>query len=237
MPEYPASLAEAMAILQTRLPKVYKSKTANTGSYSYKYADLEDCEIELLPLMGELGLSFLGKPSHFGDKPSFKYTLLHISGEREDDEMLIPQPRTPQDAGSWITYCRRYCLCAVTGLVTDEDDDGQIAARAQAKQERAERAKATPAQSRTADPERARRAMMAEFTRTGFNAPDKHDEMLERVGKVIGRTVTSRNDLTADEVVKVTAALKRLPDAKPAADVDGWPDTAQPADSGDRDGA
>jgi hypothetical protein len=60
------------------------------------------------------------------------YALLHESGEGRSGEYLLPDPTRarPQDIGSAITYARRYSFCAVTGLVTEEDDDGNLAQQA-----------------------------------------------------------------------------------------------------------
>jgi hypothetical protein len=58
------------------------------------------------------------------------YAVLHESGEERSGEYPLPDPTSarPQDIGSAITYARRYSFCAVTGLVTEEDDDGNLAA-------------------------------------------------------------------------------------------------------------
>src|SRR5258707_13882838 len=71
--ETPATLAAALAVLQTRLPHIGKDETGKvegvskaTGkpfSYNYKYADLAGISAGLLPLLGEVGLSFSAKPT------------------------------------------------------------------------------------------------------------------------------------------------------------------------------
>lgn len=125
------NLAEALAKLQTRLPKIDKANTAKVetqkGRYSYTYADLADITRELMPILGELGLSFTAKPTLNGDRFVLAYRLLHVSGESEDGQYPLPTGGTPQAAGSAITYARRYCLCAVTGVAPDDDDDGAAA--------------------------------------------------------------------------------------------------------------
>jgi hypothetical protein len=156
MTEYPASLAEAMAVLQTRLPDVNKSKTAKIekktgGHYSYKYADLAAVAAAILPLLGEVGLSFLAKPTiNASGKFVLVYKLLHVSKDEEIGEYPLPQNGSPQEIGSAITYARRYTLCAVTGVVPDEDDDG--AAAEEAHKERESWENATPAIGRGQQP-------------------------------------------------------------------------------------
>lgn len=127
-------LAQALAKLQTRLPEIRKDQTANTGSYSYSYADLAQITRVLMPILGELGLSFTAKPTTTADgRFVLAYKLLHVSGESEAGEYPLPTSGGPQAIGGAITYARRYCLCAVTGVAPEEDDDG---AAAQAEDER-----------------------------------------------------------------------------------------------------
>ncbi len=57
-------------------------------------------------------------------------------------ETLLPVPKlTPQDAGSAMTYCRRYALAALFAIVADADEDGE---QAQAPYRQPEAQKAKP---------------------------------------------------------------------------------------------
>jgi hypothetical protein len=132
------SLNEALAKFQAALPRVGKGEQADVPGkdgkrgYSYKYADLADISRAVLPLLGQFGLAFTAKPTVLESGAfALHYKLTHSSGEVDEGYYLLPSPeRTgPQQVGSAITYARRYCLCAVTGIHPDgEDDDG---ARAQ----------------------------------------------------------------------------------------------------------
>jgi hypothetical protein len=130
----PGSLFEALAALQTRLPKIGKGETAKVPGkdgkqgYTYKYADLADVSAEVLPLMGALGLSFTSRPTLIDGQFVLAYSLMHVAGEREDGMYPLPSGGSPQQIGSAITYARRYCLCAVTGVAPDSDDDDAAAA-------------------------------------------------------------------------------------------------------------
>lgn len=123
------SLASALAELQTKLPEISKSKRADVrsdkGNYSYTYADLADVTKAVMPVMGPLGLSFTSRPTLTADgRFVLAYSLLHASGDAQSGEYPLPSAGSPQAIGSAITYARRYALCAVTGAVADEDDDG-----------------------------------------------------------------------------------------------------------------
>jgi hypothetical protein len=128
VPEKPATLASALAELQTKLPHVAKGETANAGTYSYSYAGLGRVSKDLLPVMGALGLSFSCKPTINADgKFVLAYKLRHAGGEEDAGEWPLPNG-SPQQIGSALTYGRRYTLLAITGLAPDEDDDDGKAA-------------------------------------------------------------------------------------------------------------
>jgi len=60
--------------------------------------------------------------------------IVHVSGEWLEDggvPLLCENKANPQKMGSAITYARRYGLCAMLGIVGEEDDDGQRATPAQ----------------------------------------------------------------------------------------------------------
>jgi hypothetical protein len=127
--EKPATLAAALAELQTKLPHVTKGEKANAGSYEYSYAGLGRVSKDLLPVMGALGLSFSCKPTINADgKFVLAYKLRHAGGEEDAGEWPLPSG-SPQQIGSALTYGRRYTLLAITGLAPDgDDDDGKAAA-------------------------------------------------------------------------------------------------------------
>lgn len=122
------NLATALAAFQSSLPTVAKNATGQVGqNRNYKYADLADISAAAYPRLAEHGLSFISKPTiNAAGTFVLAYSLLHESGEREDGEFPLPEG-TMQQLGSAVTYSRRYSLCAVTGIVPDEDDDGQSA--------------------------------------------------------------------------------------------------------------
>lgn len=139
------NLAGALAEVQAKLPHVTKGKKADTGKYTYTYADLSDIAQAIHPLLGQVGLAWVTKPTLNADGAFvLAYSLRHTSGEHESGEYPLPDPTKtpPQSVGSAITYGRRYCLCAVTGVVADEDDDG--AAAQNTKASRAKKAERGP---------------------------------------------------------------------------------------------
>lgn len=135
MPDTPA-LAAALVAFQAEMPTVHKGKTASVptksgGSYSYTYADLADVVEAATPLLTSHGLAFTARPrrTEQGDY-ELVGVLTHASGEEKEGALPL-HGRTAQEIGSSITYGRRYLLGCMTGIVTDDDDDGQTAQPAQ----------------------------------------------------------------------------------------------------------
>ena len=208
-PIAPASqINAALSELQTQLPYIAKDNTANVptktgGSYKYKYADLAQISREVLPLLGKLGLAFTSRPTFHDGRLFLVYELRHISGEEIAGMYPLPNG-TPQEIGSAITYARRYCLCAVTGVAPDDDEDAQIAERAARRRERR-----TVEQERGDGPgvtgEQTRR-MQVLFREAGISA---RDGKLSFAQSVVKRELRSATELTEAEAARVIETLER----------------------------
>ena len=72
------------------------------------------------------GISAVQTVSNDGGSVGVTTTLLHSSGEwmAETIWSALPDRATVQQLGSSITYLRKYSLAAITGIVGEEDDDG-----------------------------------------------------------------------------------------------------------------
>lgn len=145
-----AALAAALAAFQGEMPHVGKGNSANAGTYSYSYADLADITKSLMPVLAKHGLSFSAKPTLNEDgKFVLEYTLRHAGGGRDVGQYPLPTTGTPQQIGSAISYARRYCFSAVTGVAPDEDDDGRAAADVPTDYARPARQRSQPAPAPT----------------------------------------------------------------------------------------
>jgi hypothetical protein len=116
-------LNKALAAVQAELPHVTKGEKANTGTYTYEYADLTAVSAAVLPLLGKHGLAFTAWPTLDDGQFVLAYTLTHSSGEERTGTYPLPDKGTPQQLGGHITYARRYALCAVTGVAPGGDDN------------------------------------------------------------------------------------------------------------------
>lgn len=126
------SLAAALVAFQSEMPVVPKNSTANipgkegrTG-YSYSYADLPDVSAAATPVLTRHGLAFVALPGFENGNPVLRAQLIHALGETITAGLPL-HGRTAQEIGSSLTYGRRYLLGCMTGVVTDEDNDGSLA--------------------------------------------------------------------------------------------------------------
>lgn len=215
-PEMPKTYAEAMSALQARLPSVKKAKTAKVemkggGTYTYKYANLSNISEQVLPLLAELGLSWVTMP-RLNEAGNFVlyYRMRHVHEDGDEGEWPIQSAGTMQSIGSAITYARRYALCAVTGLAPEDDDDDA----ARASQQESEQTKTGGRTQCRAAPSADGRISPAQQKKLGemFTALSTTDKArrLAVAGKLVGRAVSSATELTADEAKTLINALAPL---------------------------
>lgn len=122
-----AALAELTTIERGRKAKI---ETKGGGSYSYAYADIGDVISETRPVLAANGIVALTPICGSEKGLACQVTLIHTSGEeRVFDPLPFVASNDPQQAGSAITYFRRYALLAALGMATS-DDDGAAAKEA-----------------------------------------------------------------------------------------------------------
>jgi len=197
-------IAKALAALQAEMPVVPKGQKATVptksgGNYTYTYANLADVTEVAYPLLSKHGLSFTCAPQVSENGAAFiGGMLLHVSGESLSASLPL-FGRTAQEIGSALTYARRYLLGCLTGLVTDDDDDGSLAEKA--------RRTEVPMSDKT------RRQMFALFARKGI----AEDAQLEGINRITQGGYESRGEVTEQDAQRVIEVLKQRPDAEPQA--------------------
>ena len=141
MSDQPDSLAAALILLQSRLPRITKDdvaevETKSGGKYRYSYANLASIHDAIFPLLADCHLCWICAPMLNADGQFvLRYQLRHATDEKNmiSGDYPLPTSGTPQAIGSAITYARRYTLTAVLGIAPAEDDDDAQAAEAAAK--------------------------------------------------------------------------------------------------------
>jgi hypothetical protein len=123
-----SGIASALVAALADLSVVETGRTANAGSYSYKYADIGDVVKLTRPKLAEHGLVALTPVRAHEGGLACDVVLLHTSGERLDfGPFPFPHGRDAQATGSMVTYHRRYALIAALGMAAGDDDDGASA--------------------------------------------------------------------------------------------------------------
>lgn len=130
------TLTEALTAFQADLPRV--ELDATNPHFKSKYASLGSVTKAVLPKLAEHGFAF--SVGSFVDNGLLVVDahLLHESGESRSLQFPIADTN-PQKIGSALSYARRYALSALTGVVADEDDDGNAASQKTVGEQRAER--------------------------------------------------------------------------------------------------
>ena len=203
------ALYRALAAAQAEMPTVAKSKTAKVptkagGSYSYSYADLADVMTAVAPVLSKHGLAVTTTTARLENVGwIIEGRLTHEAGAYISARLPASFTGGPQQVGSELTYARRYLLGMLTGVVTDDDDDGQAAQHAPQRQApQAVISKPAPPRVTPMD------GMVAAMTEAGVET----DQMLDYARAVTGRDdLTSAADLTEDEIRAVTrSAILRV---------------------------
>jgi hypothetical protein len=223
------ALNAALAKVQAHLPKLERDRdvtvpTKSGEPYSYSYATLANLSEVVLPLLAEQGLAFTAFPGSGSDgKFRLIYSLLHESGEERSGEFPLSGDGGIQQLGGRITYARRYCLAAVTGIAADEDDESHLADTGPGTAQRAQRqgsakepAAATARRStppplpgeQAQSPEGLIRAQLTRiqtvFTSIGWT---DRDDRLRAASTIVGRPLGSANELTKQEAHVLIEAL------------------------------
>lgn len=124
-------LAAALVKAQAAFPNIDMDGTGQVGqNRNYKYATLAHIIKTVTPVLTANGLSVVQtcEPAASGAL-RVTTTLLHSSGQFLEGTLEMPAGTTAQQAGSAMTYARRYSLAAILGVAADEDDDGAQASR------------------------------------------------------------------------------------------------------------
>jgi len=123
---------QAMTRLQPKLPTINKRGRIqlNKGSV-IKYARYDDIHKAVMPLLNGEGFAVSFDTEDAGAKTKVTCTLSHSAGHAEKSSITLPSMDTSgakgqvQQAGSVVSYGKRYTLCQILNILTeDQDDDG-----------------------------------------------------------------------------------------------------------------
>ena len=116
-------LAAALSKFQAEV----ENPTKDSQGYKYKYADLANILNAIKVPLGNNKLSVCQMLGSSAQGVSVTTILMHESGEYIESELSLPQETSdnmsaPQQAGTTITYARRYALAACLGIAQEDPD-------------------------------------------------------------------------------------------------------------------
>lgn len=119
------NLFSALIRARTDIETLVKDK----AGYGYTYATLDNVINMLKGVLPKHDLGYVQFPETVDGKDGVTTLVIHKSGEYmsaryEMDATPIKGTNLTQQKGASITYCRRYALCSVFGIPTEEDTDG-----------------------------------------------------------------------------------------------------------------
>ena len=110
----------------------------NKGEVLYKFADLPQIMEKVDPILHAHGMTYSWDVSDASDnRLTVTCTLHHVSGHKRSSTFLSKPSGTSmmsanQISGAGITFGKRYSLCGVLGITTDEDTDAVEQAKPEA---------------------------------------------------------------------------------------------------------
>lgn len=124
-----ANLFSALIRARTEIETVVKDK----AGYGYNYATLDNVINMLKSVLPSYDLGFAQFPETIDGKDGVTTIVMHKSGEYmsaryEMEATEMKGTNLTQQKGASITYTRRYALCSVFGIPTEEDTDGTTTA-------------------------------------------------------------------------------------------------------------
>lgn len=186
------------------LREVIVDETADTGSYSYRYASLAQIMKAVREVLGRHGFAISQEVYTDGDEVFVVTKLIHVGGAVfETRPMSMRFKPDPQHLGSLVTYMRRYQLVGVLGLAV-EDDDGKLASQGAATRQPSRRSRAGKQQ---VSAEQAARVTEL-FAALDMAGEDRRGDRLAVIGDILGREIASTKDLTTADADRLIPALR-----------------------------
>ena len=145
-----ANLYTDLIEVQKAIPTIAKTSKAVYGNY----ANFDDIIKIVRPLLNEHNFVLVQKTQ---TQQGEQFTsigivteLIHVSGEKvTSDPFIVPLQSEKgkslaQTAGSILTYAKRYSLCALLGIATGDDTDGNYGMNQQQQSNNYQNAQLTP---------------------------------------------------------------------------------------------
>jgi len=118
-------LAAALCKVQATLKNAVKG--AENPHFRSTYSDLADCWDTCRKPLTDNGFSIVQTPFFRDGLVGADTMLLHNSGQYIQCTFSVPIDRAnAQGVGSGLTYVRRYSLCSIVGIASEDDDANAV---------------------------------------------------------------------------------------------------------------
>lgn len=98
--------------------------------FKTKYCSLDAIYVACRMPLAKNGITLSHSVENIDGKSVLVTSLNHVSGETISNKIpIFVEQQTSQGFASALTYSRRYAICSLLGLPTDEDDDGEQATK------------------------------------------------------------------------------------------------------------
>ena len=215
-------LFKALIKAQSEFPEVKKTRRVKFNNVHYNYADLDDLVNAARPVLAKNNLGFLHRVNTNESGATFvECHLLHQSGQSIKCAVRVDLPKDPKQAGSLITYFKRYSLEAMLGITTNEDDDGSVASQNVSRE--------TPKAQSALITEPQRKRLFAivkeKGVGEGLDAKEQNEVIYDLIKNVLKKhNVKSSKEITKASYNKLVAAIQASAEMYAAAQNDGMAD-------------
>ncbi len=130
------TLLKSLTMAQSQYPTLPKDKKG----YGYNYTDLDTVITTIKPIFEKNKLGFIQSLTTLENgKNGITTRIFSVEGEWIEDTIALPdvamaKTNAAQNLGASITYMRRYALCSMLGISSDEDVDATTTTETQSKQ-------------------------------------------------------------------------------------------------------
>lgn len=199
------TLLESLVNAQAEFVTLPKDK----NGYNYKYTDLDTVISTVKPVLAKYKLGFTQSLTTLENgKWAITTRIFSSSGEWIEDTTAMPgvslaKGNAAQNLGAAITYMKRYTLCAMLGISSDEDPDGNVddnadyKNRAPAPKKEAPKLAFTPKGGETTEAERKEMKALLSNKKEGKDLFTKEEAIAYS---------NMRKDKTAQEVIAIIKA-------------------------------
>ncbi len=113
------SIYKQLAAFQAGCPPIPLDASVSFNKTQFKYATLGKILSTIRPTLTKHNLGI----QHIINNGTLICIVFNESGAKISSEISIPECKTAQVLGSWITYLKRYTTTSILGIVAEDDMD------------------------------------------------------------------------------------------------------------------